>query len=178
MCTPGETCKQLGLYDLQYRGCVLVANPAAADVFDTPFSGPRKSFCGLGGSGPGSALSRDFENQPARGEQCVSKFLTKKRQYKRYAKGCSYNPKKRKRLAKKQGFELGSLVWNGAGGKNGYFGKEKTSRKGNKHYRPLCCNDEELCQEWEENVIAYYYGSEDSEDSYYSSDYTYAKGDE
>ena len=158
--------------------CVVVSNPyrqlSAGDFFGTPFGGPRKSQCGK----EELALTINFGKQPGIGEQCVSKFLTKKRQYKRYAKGCSYNPKKRKRLAKKQGFEVGSLVWNGAGGKNGYFGKEKTSRKGNKHYRPLCCNDKELCQEWEENVIAYYYGSEDSEDSYYSSDYTYAKGDE
>ena len=134
--------------------CVVVSNPyrqlSAGDFFGTPFGGPRKSQCGK----EELALTINFGKQPGIGEQCVSKFLTKKRQYKRYAKGCSYNPKKRKRLAKKQGFELGSLVWNGAGGKNGYFGKEKTSRKGNKHYRPLCCKDKKLCQEWEEN----YYG--------------------
>ena len=149
MCAPGKTCKQLGLHDLNYRMCVIVASPEVAAVFDTPFGGPRKSFCTRkSNGGPPPWIFSNFGKQPGTGEQCVSKFLTQKRQYKRYAKGCSYNPKPRKSS------DVGSLVWNGAGGKNGNFGKAKTSKKGNKHYRPLCCKDKKLCQEWEEN----YYG--------------------
>ena len=135
----------IGAYDVTDSRCCMVA--ADSDL-ELEYGGGRKKDCNWFVF-PGT---KQRENPDGLGGQCVTKFLRKNRQYKRYPPGCSFNP------SKKRGTKKGSLLWNGAGGafppppfyaEPGetpwlwLLGNQKTAKKGNKHYRPICCSRED-----------------------------------
>ena len=138
----------IGAYDVtDSRCCVTAAN---IDL-ELEYGGGRKKYCNPYVF-PGTKQRENPEPLTKFSGQCVTKFLRKNRQYKRYPPGCSFNP------SKKRGTKKGSLLWNGAGGafppppfyaEPGetpwlwLLGNQKTAKKGNKHYRPICCRTED-----------------------------------